>query len=91
MPTTPAKARHLLDAGKAVVVRRNPFTIRLTVPSGEHTQPVTVGVDLGAKGAGVAAIANGRVLYQGQVALRDDIRRRMDRRRMYQADVPPQP
>ena len=83
MPTTPAKARHLLDAGKALVVRRNPFTIRLTVPSGERTQPVTVGVDLGAKGAGVAAIANGRVLHQGQVALRDDIRRRMDRRRMY--------
>jgi len=83
MPTRPAKARHLLDAGKAVVVQRDPFTIRLTVPSGKHVQPVTVGVDLGAKVVGVAAIGNGRVLYQGEVILRDDIRRRMDRRRSY--------
>ena len=83
MPTRPAKARHLLDAGKAVVVQRDPFTIRLTVPSGKHVQPVTVGVDLGAKVVGVAAIGDGRVLYQGEVILRDDIRWRMDRRRSY--------
>jgi len=83
MPTTATKARHLLEAGRAVVVRRDPFTIRLTVPSGKHTQPVTVGVDLGAKVVGVAATCNGQVLYQGGVSLRDDIRKRMDRRRMY--------
>jgi len=83
MPTSPAKARHLLEAGKAVVVCRDPFTIRLTVPSGKHIQEVTMGVDLGAKKVGVAAVAGGGVLYQGEVALRDDIRRRMDRRRMY--------
>ena len=83
MPTSPAKARHLLDAGKAVVVCPDPFTIRLTVPGGKHTQPATVGVDLGAKVMGVAAIGNGRVLYQGEVTLRDNIRKRMDRRRMY--------
>ena len=83
MPTRPAKARHLLEAGKAVVVQRDPFTIQLTVPSGKHVQPVTVGVDPGAKVVGVAAIGDGRVLYQGEVILRDDIRRRMDRRRAY--------
>jgi len=83
MPTRPAKSRHLLDAGKAVVVKRDPFTIQLTVPSGKHVQPVTVGVDPGAKVVGVAAIGDGRVLYQGEVILRDDIRRRMDRRRAY--------
>ena len=83
MPTRPAKARHLLDAGKAVVVQRDPFTIQLMVPSGKHVQPVTVGVDLGAKVVGVAAIGDGRGLYQGEVVLRDDIRRRMDRRRAY--------
>lgn len=83
MPTTPAKARHLLEAGRAVVVCREPFTIQLTVPSGKHVQPVTVGVDLGAKQVGAAAVANGQVLYQGEVTLRDNIRKRMDRRRMY--------
>ena len=29
MPCTPAKARHLLDAGKAKVRHRRPFTIQL--------------------------------------------------------------
>ena len=83
MPTRPAKARHLLEAGKAVVVRRDPFTIQLTELSGKRVQPVVVGVDMGAKKVGVAAVADGRVLYQGQVTLRDDISRRMNRRRTY--------
>ena len=83
MPTRPAKARHLLGAGKAVVVRRDPFTIQLTEPSGKHVQPVVVGVDMGAKKIGVAAVAAGQVLYQGEVTLRDDISRRMNRRHMY--------
>jgi hypothetical protein len=83
MPTTPAKARHLLEAGKAVVASHTPFTIRLAVPSGRHVQPVTVGVDLGAKVVGAGAVGNGRTLYQGEVALRDNVHRRMDRRRMY--------
>jgi hypothetical protein len=83
MPTTPAKARHLLEAGKAVVASHNPFAIRLAVPSGKHVQPVTVGVDLGAQVVGVGAVASGQTLYQGEVALRDNVHRRMDRRRMY--------
>ena len=83
MPTYSAKARHLLKADRAVVTHRDPFTIRLSVPSGKHIQPVTVGVDLGAVCIGVAATGNDRVLYQGEVILRNDIARRMDRRRMY--------
>jgi hypothetical protein len=83
MPTTPAKARHLLEVGKAIVAFHNPFTIRLAVPSGQHVQPVTAGVDLGAKVVGVGAVGNERTLYQGEVTLRDNIRKRMDRRRMY--------
>jgi hypothetical protein len=83
MPTTPAKARHLLEAGKAVVVSYIPFTIRLAVPSGKHVQPITVGVDQGAKVVGVGAVGNGQTLYQGEVRLRDNVSKRMDRRRMY--------
>lgn len=83
MPTTSAKARHLLKAGKAIVAQHDPFAIQLSAPSGKHVQPVTVGVDLGSKTAGVGATGNGRALYQGEVTLRDNIRRRMDRRRMY--------
>lgn len=68
MPTSPAKARHLLEKGQATVARREPFTIRLKVPSDKHRQPVTIGVDLGAKTVGVAAAAEGSALYQGEVA-----------------------
>ena len=35
MPTSQGKASHLLKKGKAKVVKINPFTIQLTVPSGE--------------------------------------------------------
>ena len=45
MPCSPAKARHLLKAKKAIVVKRVPFTIQLTVITGETVQPVTLGID----------------------------------------------
>jgi len=83
MPTTPAKARHLLRDGRAVVSQREPFTIQLAVPSGKRIQPVVCGVDLGAKEVGLAAVGNNRVLYQGEVALRTDIHKRMETRAMY--------
>ena len=38
MPCSPAKARHMLKADKAVVVRRTPFTIKLTIATGETKQ-----------------------------------------------------
>jgi hypothetical protein len=47
MPCKPAKARHLLDAGKAKVESLFPFTIRLMWDCEENTQPVTVGIDKG--------------------------------------------
>ena len=49
MPCSPPKARKLLRAGKAVPVRRTPFVIQLTVPTGETKQPITLGVDAGYK------------------------------------------
>lgn len=83
MPCKPARARHLLKAGEAKVRSMEPFTIQLTIESTEEVQPVTVGVDLGAKTVGLAAVGNGKVLYQGEVALRTDIHKRMESRAMY--------
>lgn len=83
MPTNSAKARHLLRDGKAKLVSVEPFTIQLMVPSGKHVQPVAVGVDLGAKMVGIAATGKDRVLYQGEVALRIDVHKRMENRAMY--------
>lgn len=31
-PTTPKTAKKLLDAGKAIVYKNNPFTIKLAIP-----------------------------------------------------------
>ena len=45
MPCSPAKARLLLKEKKAIVVRRTPFTIQLTIATGESKQPVSLGVD----------------------------------------------
>jgi len=83
MPCKPARARHLLEAGEAKMKSMEPFTIQLTIESTEETQSVIVGVDLGAKIVGVATVGNGKVLYQGEVALRTDIRKRMETRAMY--------
>lgn len=83
MPCKPARARHLLEAGEAEVKSMEPFTIQLTIESTEEVQSVTVGVDLGAKTVGVAATGNGKVFYQGEVALRIDIHKRMGNRAMY--------
>ena len=47
MPTTPRKARILLRDGKAKVARRTPFTIQLTIATGENKQPIALGVDAG--------------------------------------------
>ena len=49
------KVRHLLQDGKAKIVKRNPFTIQLLYESSCHTQEVTLGVDAGSKHIGVSA------------------------------------
>jgi hypothetical protein len=83
MPTTPPKARHMLKAGQAKVVRREPFTIKLLRGSSGYTQEVVAGMDTGSKVVGCAAIANGQVLYQSEVGLRQDVSGKMQQRAMY--------
>ncbi|MCF8012463.1 MAG: HNH endonuclease [Clostridiales bacterium] len=83
MPTSPQKARKLLDEDKAKVVNRKPFTIKLKYTTGENKQEVVAGMDTGSKKLGCAAIANGKVVYQSEVKLRDDIKRKMTKRRTY--------
>lgn len=78
------KVRRLLRDKKAKVVRSCPFTIRLLYePETKIVQEVILGVDTGSKHVGVACIGNDKVLYQAQVELRDDIKKKMDSRRMY--------
>ena len=54
MPCSPRKSRMLLKEEKARIIRYQPFTIQLTIPTGEAKQDIRVGIDLGAKHIGVA-------------------------------------
>ena len=55
MPCKCAKARHLLKDGKAFVACKSPFTIQLKIATGENRQPITPGIDPGAKAIGLSA------------------------------------
>lgn len=85
MPTERfGKVRRLLKEKKAKVVRREPFIIKLLYePETDVVQECYCGVDTGSKHIGVAVVGNDRVLYQSQTELRDDIKRKIDSRRMY--------
>lgn len=84
MPCKEAKARHLLESGRAVVEQVYPFTVRLTGQVKKpHLEEVTAGVDTGSKKIGIAATSCSKSLYQAEIALRDDIRKKMDDRRMH--------
>lgn len=85
MPTSRfGKVRRLLRDKKAKVVRSCPFTIRLLYePETKIVQDVVLGVDTGSKHVGVACVGNDKVLYQSQVKLQDNIKKKMDRRRAF--------
>ena len=81
MPCSPVKARKLLQANKAVVKHREPFTIQLTVASGENRQDITLGVDLGSKHVGLSASTKKDELYAAEVDLRPDVSKQIAQRR----------
>jgi 5-methylcytosine-specific restriction endonuclease McrA len=83
MPCSPVRTRHLLKQGKAKVVRRVPFTIRLLFGSSGYKQEVVAGMDTGSKTIGTAAVAGGQVVYQAEVVLRDDVSGKMRQRAVY--------
>ena len=83
MPCTAAKARKLLRDGKAKCIRRTPFTIKLNFDCEENVQEVIAGMDTGSKVIGCACISNGKVVYQAETYLRQDVSSKMEQRKMY--------
>jgi hypothetical protein len=83
MPTHSAKARVLLKQGKAKVIQRTPFAIKLTYQSEQFTQDIIVGIDDGGIHVGVACVSNDESIYQEEVNLRTDVKAKMDTRRSY--------
>ena len=83
MPCKPQKARWLLKQGRAKVVKREPFTIQLTMATGEARQDISLGVDAGSKYIGISATTKKEVLFEAEVELRDDIVELLADRRQY--------
>ena len=83
MPCKPAKARHLIEEGKAEVVQWTPFTIRLLWDCEECTQNVTLGIDAGYTTVGYSAVTSDKELIAGELTLRSDIKRLLEKRRAY--------
>lgn len=83
MPTSRCgKVRRMLNTGKAKVVQRCPFTIRLQYePETRITQPVDLGIDAGSKTIGVSACTDGLELYAAEVELRQDVTDKLSTRR----------
>jgi 5-methylcytosine-specific restriction endonuclease McrA len=81
MPCTPAKARKLLRAGKASVVKRSPFTIQLSWLCEGHVQQVRAGIDKGSSTTGICCIGNEQALFSAEIHHRKDVKEKMDDRR----------
>lgn len=84
MPTKDhRKVRLLLDSGAAVVVKRTPFTIRLTTKSKTYVQPIILGVDAGSKTIGLSASTEAEELFAAEVTPRNDVVDNLSTRREF--------
>jgi hypothetical protein len=83
MPTTPRKARILLESGKAKITDRDPFTIQLICGSSGYIQLVTLGVDAGYGTIGFSAITAKEELIGGELNLLPNVSERLTERRKY--------
>ena len=82
MPCKAAKARKLLRAGRAKVVGRSPFTIKLLWDCEEHVQEV-VGMDKGRNTTGICCVGKGEILLSGEIEHRKDVKEKLDSRRAH--------
>ena len=80
MPTTPCRARHLIQSGEATAEKRKPFTIRMKIDTTENVQPITLGADAGHEKIGLSASTEKKELYSAVVTVRTDIPKLMKER-----------
>ncbi|MEO8954098.1 MAG: RNA-guided endonuclease IscB [Ktedonobacteraceae bacterium] len=84
-PVHPGEARHLLNAGKAAVLKRYPFTIILKYAvETPQVQPLRVKFDPGSRTTGIALVdhASGKVLFAAELSHRGQaIKHALDGRR----------
>lgn len=76
MPTSPRKARVLLEQGKAKVVRKVPFTIMLLYKTGCAHEALTLGVDTGSQHIGICAASEKEAVVMAEYSLRPTMEKR---------------
>ena len=82
MPCKPQKARKLLKAKKAKIISYKPFTIQLTIATGETKQDADIGVDTGSSHIGICVRSKDKVLAKGEITLRNDVKSLLETRRI---------
>ena len=84
-PTTKPRARKLIDKGRAEVVQRNPFTIKILDRKKEnsYTKDVILGIDAGYKEVGFSAINDKEELITGVLELRNNISKKLEQKANY--------
>ncbi len=84
-PIPPGRARHLLNRGRAAVLRRSPFTLILKDEErAEEVEPLRLKIDPGSKTTGLAVVndATGQVVWAAELAHRgQQVKARLDQRR----------
>ena len=82
MPCSEKRARQLLERGRAVVHRMEPFTIRLKDRIGGETEALRLKLDPGSKTTGTAVMSeSGRVVFLGELNHRKGIKMALESRR----------
>lgn len=83
MPCKPSKAKKLLRAKKAKVIKHNPFTIQLLYGSSGYKQDIKLGIDSGYQNIGFSAITDKEEVIAGEVKMLSGMPERNEKRRMY--------
>lgn len=83
MPTTPKKARILLQESKAKIIGRDPFSIQLIHGSSGYKQRISLGIDTGYKHVGFSAVTEKEELIGGEIELLDGVSERITQKQKY--------
>ena len=83
MPTSRRRARKLLKAGKAVIHKHRPFTVRLTYESEKHTQPIELCMDTGIEHIGISIKSDKHEYVHARYDNLSDETERHNAQRMY--------
>jgi hypothetical protein len=83
MPCSCAKAKHLLKAKKAKVIKRFPFTIQLNFKCENKTQDLVLGIDTGYKFLAASVVSEKEELLSWEIELRTNISDLLLERKMY--------